>query len=59
MAAIRAGQSGDGGPVRTQSHVAYRVDSLDAAAAGLPVLLEPFEPLEGVRVVFFSLWMGR
>ncbi|MAV38796.1 MAG: hypothetical protein CMJ59_25440 [Planctomycetaceae bacterium] len=42
------------GPVRTQPHVAFRVDSLDAAAAGLPVLLEPFEPLEGMRVGFFQ-----
>ena len=41
------------GPVRDQPHVAYRVDSIEAAADGLQVLLEPFEPLEGLRVAFY------
>jgi hypothetical protein len=41
------------GPVRTQPHVAYRVPSLEAAAKGLRVLLEPFQPLPGLRVGFY------
>jgi hypothetical protein len=41
------------GPVRTQPHVAYRVPSLEAAAQGLRVLLEPFQPLPGLRVGFY------
>ena len=31
------------GPVRTEPHISWRVDDLDAAAAGLEVLLEPFD----------------
>jgi hypothetical protein len=31
------------GPVRENPHVAYRVDSIAAAAKGLKVLLEPFD----------------
>ncbi len=31
------------GPVRQQPHVAYRVDSIQEAARGLKVLLEPFD----------------
>jgi hypothetical protein len=41
------------GPVREQPHVAYRVDSIADAAAGMRVLLEPFEPLPGLRVGFY------
>ncbi|HUG92081.1 MAG TPA: hypothetical protein VML55_14675 [Planctomycetaceae bacterium] len=41
------------GPVRDQPHVAYRVDSIAQAAGDMRVLLEPFEPLEGLRVAFF------
>jgi hypothetical protein len=41
------------GPVRDQPHVAYRVDSIERAAAGLQVLLEPFIPLDGLRVAFY------
>ena len=41
------------GPVREQPHVAYRVDSIEDAALGLPVLLEPFRPREGLRVGFY------
>jgi hypothetical protein len=41
------------GPVRTQPHVAYRVPSLEAAAQGMQVLLEPFQPLPGLRVGFY------
>jgi hypothetical protein len=39
------------GPVRELPHVAYRVDDLEAAAAGMEVLLEPFDV--GPRVVGF------
>jgi hypothetical protein len=31
------------GPTRELPHVAYRVDSIEAAARGLKVLLEPFD----------------
>lgn len=31
------------GPVRTQPHVAFRVDNLKKASEGLDVLLEPFD----------------
>jgi hypothetical protein len=39
------------GPVREQAHVAYRVESIEAAARGLRVLLEPFDV--GERIVGF------
>ena len=39
------------GPVRDMPHVAYRVDDLEAASAGLDVLLEPFDV--GFAVVTF------
>jgi len=39
------------GPVRNCPHVAYRVDDLQAASAGLKVLLEPFDV--GFAVVAF------
>ena len=42
------------GPVRKGPHVAYRVDSIEEAARGLKVLLEPFRPLENLRVGFFE-----
>jgi len=38
-------------PVRTQPHVAYRVDDIQAAGASLKVLLEPFDV--GPRIVAF------
>jgi len=38
------------GPVRTQPHVAYKVPSIEKAAAGLPTLIEPFTPLPNLRV---------
>jgi len=46
----------DGSPLpevlKTTAHVAYEVDDLDAALAGREILLEPFTPMEGVRVAF-------
>lgn len=41
------------GPVRHQPHVAYRVQSIEDACHGMPVLIEPFQPLEGLRVGFY------
>lgn len=42
------------GPVRTQPHVAYRVASIARASEGMTTLLEPFEPLPGLRVGFYQ-----
>ncbi|MBP90013.1 MAG: hypothetical protein CMJ64_25445 [Planctomycetaceae bacterium] len=42
------------GPVREQPHVAYRVASIEESSRGLRVLLEPFTPMEGLRVAFFE-----
>ena len=41
------------GPVREQSHVAYRVPSIEGASQGMQTLLEPFQPLPGLRVGFY------
>jgi hypothetical protein len=41
------------GPVRAQPHVAYKVPSIERAAAGMPVLIEPFTPLPNLRVGFY------
>jgi hypothetical protein len=41
------------GPCRTQPHVAYRVASIEQAAAGLQTLIEPFTPLPNLRVGFY------
>jgi hypothetical protein len=38
--------------VQTVPHVAFRVDSLDAALEGKEVLIEPNSPSPGVRVAF-------
>jgi len=40
------------GPVRDMPHFAFKVDDLDAAIKGEEVLLGPFDPMEGLRVVF-------
>ena len=42
------------GPVRDQPHVAYRVESIEEASRGMAVLLEPFEPMENLRVGFYQ-----
>lgn len=39
------------GPVRNMPHVAYKVDSIEAASKGMKCLLEPFEA--GIAVVGF------
>jgi hypothetical protein len=41
--------------VRTVPHVAYRVDSLEEAMAGHPVLVEPFDVFGEVRVSFIEV----
>ena len=38
--------------IQTVPHVAFRVDSLDAALEGKEVLIEPNSPSPGVRVAF-------
>jgi len=40
------------GPLRDMAHVAFRVDDLDEALKGEEVILEPFEPMKGLRVAF-------
>jgi hypothetical protein len=46
------------GPVRNQPHVAYRVDSIAKAREGMATLIEPFEPLAGLRVGFYQATDG-
>jgi hypothetical protein len=44
------------GPLRTEPHVAYRVEDVDAAVEGHEVLLEPFEVGDGfARVAFVKV----
>ena len=38
--------------LKTVAHVAFMVDDLDAALAGQEILIEPFEPMEGLKVAF-------
>lgn len=38
--------------LQTRTHVAFQVDDLDAAIRGKHILIEPFEPLPGVRAAF-------
>jgi hypothetical protein len=40
------------GPVRERCHTAYVVEDLDRTILGANILLGPFDPLEGLRVVF-------
>jgi hypothetical protein len=42
------------GPVRDLPHIAYRVDSIEEAAGGMRVLLEPFQPMRNLRVGFYQ-----
>jgi hypothetical protein len=39
-------------PLQTTAHVAFKVDNLEQAMAGKEVLIEPFEPMEGLKVAF-------
>ena len=38
--------------LKTTAHIAYKVDDIEAEMKGKEVLLEPFEPKEGVTVAF-------
>ena len=38
--------------VKTTAHVAFMVDDMDAELAGREVLIEPFSPMEGLKVAF-------
>jgi hypothetical protein len=42
------------GPVRDLPHIAYKVDDFDEAYAEETVLLGPFKPTPGLRVVFIE-----
>ena len=46
------------GPLRTESHVAYRVDDVRAAIGGLEVLAEPFDVGDGFLTVSFAIVDG-
>jgi len=46
------------GLLRTASHVAYRVDDVHAAIAGLEVLAEPFDVGDGFLTVAFAVVDG-
>ena len=41
--------------VRTTPHVAYRVDSLEEAMEGFPVIAQPFDVFGEVRVAFVDV----
>ncbi len=41
------------GPLRTEPHVAYRVNSIEEASQGMEVVMEPFDAMEGLRVGFY------
>ncbi|MEX0323682.1 MAG: VOC family protein [Puniceicoccaceae bacterium] len=38
--------------LKTIAHVAFEVDDIDQALAGKEILIEPFEPMEGIKVAF-------
>jgi hypothetical protein len=38
--------------LKTIAHVAFMVDDLDQALEGQDILIEPFEPMEGLKVAF-------
>jgi len=38
--------------LKTVAHVAFKVDDLEAELAGKDVLIEPFSPMEGLKVAF-------
>ena len=46
----------DGSPMpdllKTMAHIAYKVDDIKAEMAGKEVIVEPFEPMEGLTVAF-------
>ena len=40
------------GPLRDMPHIAYETDCIETELEGEEVILEPFEPMEGMRVAF-------
>ncbi len=40
------------GPLRDLPHIAFETDSIERELEGQEILLEPFEPMEGMRVAF-------
>jgi hypothetical protein len=46
------------GPLRTEPHVAYRVEDVQAAIEGLDVLAEPFDVGDGFLTVAFVMVGG-
>lgn len=46
------------GPLRTEPHVAYRVDDVDAAIDGLEILAAPFDVGNGFLKVAFAIVGG-
>lgn len=42
------------GKLRNEPHIAYRVESIEAAADGMRTLMEPFQPMPGVRAGFYE-----
>ena len=46
------------GPLRTEPHVAYRVDDAQAAVEGLETLAEPFDVGDGFLTVAFAIVDG-
>lgn len=38
--------------LQTIAHVAFKVENLDQALEGQEILIEPFEPMEGLKVAF-------
>ena len=56
------------GPLRDLPHIAFETDDLQREIAGEQVILEPFDPLEGLTVAFilkdeavfeFMQWAGK
>jgi hypothetical protein len=40
--------------LQTVAHVAFKVDNLEEALAGRKVIVQPFAPMEGLRVAFID-----
>ena len=40
--------------LQTVAHVAYTVDNLEEALAGRNVIVQPFAPMDGLRVAFIE-----
>lgn len=38
--------------IKTTSHIAFKVDDLEEAIKGKNIIVEPFEPMEGIKAAF-------